>query len=499
MSSYVWQLLGYPPPRAPPTLVPTDEVVPLHPFDDTKTLSEYTLVWTFRFDEVLDADKLGQSLSQLFQMEGWRKLGGRLRKAPNGKTEVHIPTPFTEARPSILFSKESHQMRMCDHPEASKLPEASNEPKTFPSPRNYISLALGPDAPRTFEDFIHSDHPQFSLHVVTFEDGTLVSVNFNHMTTDLGGFAAVIDAWKLVLAGRPEAVPKFEGFRDDPMAPLYTGEPTEKIRHGLPHLNGFGLISWAMRQMLEFRFYPAESRTLCIPAKIADALLKEAKDQAASEGTDSQGKPMFASEHDVIIALINRFIAEGFPSGSQRNIVTLMAVDPRPRAKSVFRDDAAYVQNAALGAFVQCSAPEALTLPTGKLALRSREALSTQSSEGQFNALLWMAHDHIKKTGNTPLFGDSSMAFVVVSNWSKAALMDRMDFSPAVVKQAKNERSARKPGHPVYFQSQSIDEGSFSTSIVVIMGRDRDRNLWLFGDFQSHVWSKFTDYLRTYL
>jgi hypothetical protein len=80
MSSYVWQLLGYPPPRTPPNLVATDEVVPLHPFDDTKTLSEYTLVWTFRFDEVLDADKLGQTLSQLFQMEGWRKLGGRLRK-----------------------------------------------------------------------------------------------------------------------------------------------------------------------------------------------------------------------------------------------------------------------------------------------------------------------------------------------------------------------------------------------------------------------------------
>lgn len=60
--------------------MPTDEVVPVHLFDDTGTLRRYTLMWTFRFDEVLDADKLGNALSELFQMEGWRKLGGRIRR-----------------------------------------------------------------------------------------------------------------------------------------------------------------------------------------------------------------------------------------------------------------------------------------------------------------------------------------------------------------------------------------------------------------------------------
>ena len=48
-------------------------------FDDTAQLRHYNLLWTYRFDDVLDADKLGESLSLLFQMEGWRKLGGRLR------------------------------------------------------------------------------------------------------------------------------------------------------------------------------------------------------------------------------------------------------------------------------------------------------------------------------------------------------------------------------------------------------------------------------------
>ena len=76
VSLFSW-LLGSAP-QGPPVF-PDDEVLPMHPFDDTATLRDYTLIWTFRYDEVLDADMLGDSLSQLFQMEGWRKLGGRLR------------------------------------------------------------------------------------------------------------------------------------------------------------------------------------------------------------------------------------------------------------------------------------------------------------------------------------------------------------------------------------------------------------------------------------
>lgn len=85
MASYLYQLLGLGPRRSAPAIVPTDEIAPLHLFDDTATMRGFTLMWTFRFDEVLDADKLGNSLSQLFQMEGWRKLGGRIRlRVSNG-------------------------------------------------------------------------------------------------------------------------------------------------------------------------------------------------------------------------------------------------------------------------------------------------------------------------------------------------------------------------------------------------------------------------------
>jgi hypothetical protein len=78
--SFLASMLGLAPKRPQPKRVPTDEVVPMHLFDDTSWLRGYTLIWTFRFDDVLDADMLCTSLSELFQTDGWRKLGGRLRQ-----------------------------------------------------------------------------------------------------------------------------------------------------------------------------------------------------------------------------------------------------------------------------------------------------------------------------------------------------------------------------------------------------------------------------------
>ena len=61
-------------------LVPTDEVVPMHMFDDLAGYRTTSVAWTCRFDEALDGDKLKDGMWQLLEIEGWRKLGGRLRK-----------------------------------------------------------------------------------------------------------------------------------------------------------------------------------------------------------------------------------------------------------------------------------------------------------------------------------------------------------------------------------------------------------------------------------
>lgn len=56
----------------------SDAIYPLHMLDDTRGCREYFLAWTFRFNDVLDADQLHNSLVRLLEIGDWRKLGGRL-------------------------------------------------------------------------------------------------------------------------------------------------------------------------------------------------------------------------------------------------------------------------------------------------------------------------------------------------------------------------------------------------------------------------------------
>lgn len=55
-----------------------DEVYPLHCIDQSGNL-RWMISWVHRFNDVLDAEKLQTSLTQLLKTGSWKKLGGRLR------------------------------------------------------------------------------------------------------------------------------------------------------------------------------------------------------------------------------------------------------------------------------------------------------------------------------------------------------------------------------------------------------------------------------------
>jgi hypothetical protein len=75
----IWRLLTASATKSPPPPVETDEIYPVHMLDDTKTLRDIVVIWTLRFNDVLDADKLHASLSKLLEIGDWKKVGGRLR------------------------------------------------------------------------------------------------------------------------------------------------------------------------------------------------------------------------------------------------------------------------------------------------------------------------------------------------------------------------------------------------------------------------------------
>lgn len=51
----------------------------MHMLDDTQGCRDYMVALTFRFDDVLDAEKLRASLARLLELGDWKKLGGRLQ------------------------------------------------------------------------------------------------------------------------------------------------------------------------------------------------------------------------------------------------------------------------------------------------------------------------------------------------------------------------------------------------------------------------------------
>lgn len=60
-------------------MIPTDEILPLNAADDSAVLRTVVVVLSYRFDDVLDPQKLKSSYEKLLDRPGWRKIGARLR------------------------------------------------------------------------------------------------------------------------------------------------------------------------------------------------------------------------------------------------------------------------------------------------------------------------------------------------------------------------------------------------------------------------------------
>ncbi|KAI1267383.1 hypothetical protein F5Y18DRAFT_336789 [Xylariaceae sp. FL1019] len=497
-------LLSYipfvPKPRPLPTVVPTDEVVPVQLFDNTSTLRKVIMVWSFRFEEVLDPDKLNDSLSQLLQMEGWRKLGGRFRRRLDGGVEIHIPSPFTDDRPPVYFTKEQFVTPMCDHPLASQLPQATENISTSPGPRYFNPLHLGPGSARSWDDYIYGgDLPQLALHVLTFTDGTIVTLSHSHATADLIGFETIIDAWSLVLNGRPESVPHFMPLHEDGMAGLL--EPaTEKHVLSGKELNGWRLAYWGLSTLYNSRRIGLESRLVCIPKRRMDRIMEECRAQIGSK-IDPETKVMepFISEGDVFVALVNKVTAQMQNPASTRNLMTMMALDPRNRAPSMFRPNTAVVQNSPTAIFFNCPSDQALKLSVGELASLSRQAILAQATEEQMKAYSAMSAETVRSNDMNVMFGDKDMSFQLISNWFKGKLLDKLDCTAAIVKEAPNRTQGRR-GHPVYFHGtdpDSIDD-ALLIPLIVIMNTDYDGNRWLSCVLPKKAWGGFLKTLESF-
>ena len=60
--------------------VPSDKVQPLHFFENSLLVQGNNMAVSLVFDDVLNVEKLRRALEGLVRREGWRRLGGRVRR-----------------------------------------------------------------------------------------------------------------------------------------------------------------------------------------------------------------------------------------------------------------------------------------------------------------------------------------------------------------------------------------------------------------------------------
>lgn len=417
----------------------------------------------------------------------------------DGELEIHVPQGFSNDRPAVYFTQERHACQMSEHPLASRLPRPTGSISTHSGPKEFCNLGLQPETPRNMDDFVHSDKPQFCLHVQTFTDGTLVSLTHSHVSTDLMGLSAIFEAWSLVLAGKSKDVRPMPGYRKDVFDDMLNSPAKEQHLLTDRILGGWQFKLWGLRSLFEsWRVTEIQSKTLCIPRSALDRMMIYARGHLEDEPKTSN-KP-FITEGDVFAAMACRALARYQGKGSSRTLATIMAVDPRSRVKSVFSPDKAYIQNSPTNVFFFRQADEILHLSLGSLALRVREAIQAQTTEQQLKAATALSVDSMKASKMPVIFGEVGMAAQFMSNWTKGDLAEKMNFSPAIEREVNPDNRKGKSGHPVYYQASDPSHNTVSaiSSVFVVVGKDYEGNTWLSNSLPEEMWRDFMEFLEQF-
>ncbi|KAI6784829.1 uncharacterized protein J7T54_007922 [Emericellopsis cladophorae] len=375
--------------------------------DDTKTLRGIVVTWTLRFNDVLDADKLHSSLSELLEIGDWRKMGGRMRMNESGALEIHAPRSFTAERPAVAYSQETLAVNIEKHELARALPKATDN------------------------DFIYHDVPQLSLHITLFNDATLVPLSWPHTLMDVMGQQGLLRGWSMVLAGRVSDVPPVLGAREDAIraavdAPV---EAKENFKVGQKALKGCGFAAFGLRFAWDMMRDPVpESRTIFLPSRTVAELRRQAENDLVL-GADDE-KP-FVNNGDLPAAWVARALTSSLPQ--PRPVTVLHALNARFRLSSLVNSAGVYIQNMAVAA--SAFLPEdSHTKLLGHVALENRQHLMEQATEGQVLAFARELQQNTK-TGGDPniLCGPSDAVLLPFTNWERANIFNAKDFSPAVV------------------------------------------------------------------
>ncbi|AEO59460.1 hypothetical protein MYCTH_2307806 [Thermothelomyces thermophilus ATCC 42464] len=473
---------------------PTDKVVPLHFFENSLLVQGNNMAVSLVFDDVLDPEKLRQSLERLIKRDGWQRLGGRLRKNASGKIEWHIPTKFTASRPALRFSHVDHGMPAASHPAASRIPTPSDRPAVVGDPDDLADLAWEPGhRPGGISDYLAADIPVLGLRVNSFTDKTVAVLQWQHVAFDAIGMQYVVENWSRVLWGREDEIPTPCGLDSDPFDALAKGTRPSVEPHLLTdsRVGLGGMLKWGLSYGVDMLVRAKENRMVCVPETYwrpqLERALAELRAEATEKGEDVS--KVFLTEGDILTAWTLRCVVAPLRMNPERTVAASIAMSLRKAFEGDLIPPSAerpYVGNAFGWANVLVRAGDVTSKPLSWLARQVRRAINEQGTRAQHEAYYAM----VRESGmGLPIvvIGDGGMAQVGFSNWDKAGLF-RLDFAPA--------RTVPKDGVPCLPSYVQENHGPVKPADgFFVLGKDSKGNYWTSAYRVKGQWAKFQEQL----
>ncbi|KAJ5166197.1 uncharacterized protein N7482_004978 [Penicillium canariense] len=474
-----------------------EEVYPLHKLDDIKDFRNH-VIWMMRFNDVLDAEMLADSLSRLLEIGDWKKLGGRptdIDKA-DGRLEVHFRKSSTTGQRNVFFTHDTHDMRIQDHPVASRLPQATDGPSTYLVSDDFRPFIARANFP-SFAQSVQQNEPPISLHVTSFNDATLLALSWPHVLMDASAGKALLSGWTSVLAGREDSVPMVIGARDDVLLQTTMSEKQdrdEEFKLEKNRMTGASLLVFYLRCLWDKIWYPRQQRAVFIPQAVLHKLKAEVQQGIIKSSPSSHDVP-FVSESDILIAWICQAAAS---STSKSRPMTIMSfLDTRSRIPEICTSTGVFLQNMVLSTYAFLS-PQTANGPIGPIAISHRRHFAEQSSENQTLCFLRSVYRDIDAVKSPRLvFGEPNAVPILINNVSKAELIKLVDFSPAVVHQGESAETRRNPlGTMVTYWNEGLERGWSGFNVCWMQGRDHDGNFWIMANLLPEAWSRIEEHLQ---
>lgn len=363
-----------------------------------------------------------------------------------GKLQYHVPPRYHEERPGFLWRHHGIDQSIEQHPTASRLPKAKPIPTVHGDPADIHDLAAHPDHPTCMEDWLYTDKPPLSVQLTTFSDASLLCLSWSHTFLDAVGRQTLLKAWISILDGREFDVPRFIGYKEDPIESL--GHTVAPEKHVLYKnlVTGFHFILFVIYFILESILHPIETaRAIQVPDSYVQDLKSEARQYLKQHlSTDD---PPFLSDGDILFAWIARITFASQTYSRSRTVNLMNVFNLRGVAQNAFPPNTAYaVGNAVSASQTLITVGQLVDQPLALTALQIRNDLLKQKTPEQADAMIALG----RRLGSKALVGTYDMIFAPFSNWHRARFYD-FDFSSAVVRQGKpSDQRANAVGRPSY-------------------------------------------------